>query len=103
LYPIISWQRFGFFKPLRRETYYKNLNYYIMKKINILASDGCIFSDEDSVDIIRGQVSDQKSQGKSLDETKEYVLNYNDFGEGNTNDSTEIKELVTIFFRNKDL
>jgi hypothetical protein len=72
-----------------------------MKKnfmFSIVASDGCIFSDEDSVAIIRWQVSDQKSQGKSLNETKEYVLNYNDFGEGETNDSTEIEGLVTIFY-----
>jgi hypothetical protein len=73
-----------------------------MLKLNILASDGCIFSDEDSIAIIRWQVSNQKLQGKSLDETKKHVLNGNDFGEGDTNDYTEIEELFTIFFRNKD-
>jgi hypothetical protein len=70
---------------------------------SIVISDGCIFSDEDFIAFIKWQVSDQKSQGKSLYETKEYVLNYNDFGEGDTNDFTEIEELVTIFFGNKDL
>ncbi|KAA6316963.1 hypothetical protein EZS27_032810 [termite gut metagenome] len=70
-----------------------------MLKLVILSSDGCIFSDEDVIAIVKWQVIFQKAQGQSLEAIKEYVLHYNDFGESDS--STEIEKLVAAFFYEK--
>jgi hypothetical protein len=70
-----------------------------MLKSVIWSSDGCIFSDEDVIFNVKWQVIVQQAQGQSLEAIKEYVLNYNDFGESDS--GTEIERFVAAFFYEK--
>jgi hypothetical protein len=67
------------------------------RHLELKTSDGHIISDvEEIIFNVKWQVIFQKAQGRSLEAIKEYVLDYNDFGENDF--STEIERLVTAFF-----
>jgi hypothetical protein len=68
-------------------------------KLQYTNYDGCIFSDEDTVSLIRFLIKEYKKQGWSYNKVRKYILS-DDGLEGN---ELEIEKLIKIYFYEKNI